>query len=64
MVGRVNRRIVLQVGLGKKQDTISKITREKKVGGMAQGVELLPHKHEALSLGPVPPKTKQNKTKA
>jgi hypothetical protein len=32
-------RITVQSGLGKKQDPISKITRAKRAGGMAQEVE-------------------------
>jgi hypothetical protein len=37
--------MVVQVGLFKKQDPISKITRDKKrVAGMAQVVEYLPSK--------------------
>jgi hypothetical protein len=37
-------------GLCKKWDLISKITTEKSVEGMAQAVEHLPSKWEALSL--------------
>jgi hypothetical protein len=48
---------VVQAGLGKKQDPISKITRAKMAGGMVQTVEYLPSKHEVLT--PVPPKIKQ-----
>jgi hypothetical protein len=43
---------VTQAGLGKKQDPISKITRAKRAGGVAQAVECLTHKHEALSPNP------------
>jgi hypothetical protein len=42
---------------GKKQEPISKITREKKAKGMTQGVEHLPSKCEALS--PHPSTTKK-----
>jgi hypothetical protein len=48
--GSINRRIMIQVGLGlkkkkkKKQDPISKITRAR---SMDQMVEHLPHKHKA-----------------
>jgi hypothetical protein len=38
-----------QASPGKKQDPISKITREKRTGGIAHTVEYLPSKHEALS---------------
>jgi hypothetical protein len=54
-------RIVVPAGLGKKWDPISKITRAKKVGGMAQAAESLPSKHKALS--PNSSTTKNNKTK-
>jgi hypothetical protein len=37
-----NKRIEVQVGLDKKQDAISKITRVKMAGGMAKVVEHLP----------------------
>jgi hypothetical protein len=36
----------------KKQDPISKITRAKMVGGMAQVVQCLPSKYEALNSNP------------
>jgi hypothetical protein len=45
-----NRRITVQVSQGNNQDPISKITRAKKTGSMAQAVEHLPKKHKALSL--------------
>jgi hypothetical protein len=35
---------------------MSKITRVKRAGGVAQVVELLPSKHEALNSNPVPQK--------
>jgi hypothetical protein len=38
-VGSINRRIIVQAGLGKKQDSISKITRAKRAGCVAQVVE-------------------------
>jgi hypothetical protein len=41
-----------QVGLNKKQDPISKVTRVKRAGGMAQAVEPLPHKCKTLSSNP------------
>jgi hypothetical protein len=41
--------MTVQEGLGKKQDPISKITKAKGAGGMAQAVECLPYKHKALS---------------
>jgi hypothetical protein len=46
-VAGVTRRIAVQAGLGKKQDAISKITRGKRIGGTAQGIEHLPIKSEA-----------------
>jgi hypothetical protein len=48
---------MIQASLGKKQDPISKITRAKKAGDVAQAVECLPH--EALRSNSVllsPPK--------
>jgi uncharacterized protein YwlG (UPF0340 family) len=48
----LNRRIVVQTGLNKKQHTISKITREKRAGGMAEVVDYLPSKHKALNSNP------------
>jgi hypothetical protein len=41
---------MVQDGLGKKQNLISKITSETRAGGEAQAVVCLPSKHEALSL--------------
>jgi hypothetical protein len=35
--------------LGKKGELISKITREKRAGGMAQAIELKPRKHKPLN---------------
>jgi hypothetical protein len=43
------RRTVVQASLGRKQDSISKITREIRVGGVAQVAENLLTKHKALS---------------
>jgi hypothetical protein len=37
-VGNINRRIAVQAELDKKQDPISKITRAKRAGGVAQVV--------------------------
>jgi hypothetical protein len=42
MAGSVNRRLMVQAGLGKKRHPISKIIRAKKAGGMAQILEFLP----------------------
>jgi hypothetical protein len=50
---------VAQDSLGKKQDPISKITRAKMAGGIAQAVEYLPSKWKVLNLNPsfcIPPK--------
>jgi hypothetical protein len=41
-----------------KEDHISKITRAKNVGGMAQTVEHLPCKHKDLSSNPITAKKK------
>jgi hypothetical protein len=54
-----NRRIVVQAHLSKKQDLISKITRAKRSGGMAQVVEHLPSKCETLSSNPSTGKKKK-----
>jgi hypothetical protein len=43
----LNRRISVQPSLREKQDPISKITKAKRAGGMAQAVEHLPIKHKA-----------------
>jgi hypothetical protein len=40
---------MVQISLGKNQDSISKITRVKRAGGAAYVVECLPSKREALS---------------
>jgi hypothetical protein len=50
---------MVQASLGKKQDPISKITRAKRAGGMAQGVEHTSQKHEALSFKPSTAKKKK-----
>jgi hypothetical protein len=41
--------MVVQAGLGKKQDPTAKITRAKRTGGMVQAVKCLPSKHKAWS---------------
>jgi hypothetical protein len=56
-----NRRIVVQVGLGKEQDSISKI-RAKRAGDMALVGELLPPKCKALSSNPSIAKRKKKKS--
>jgi hypothetical protein len=38
----LNRRMVVQASLGKKRDSIYKITRAKRAAGMAQAREYLP----------------------
>jgi hypothetical protein len=43
-------RMVVQIGPGIKQKPISKITKAKRTGGVAQVVEHLPSKHRALAL--------------
>jgi hypothetical protein len=50
--GNINRRIMVQTILGKRQDPISNITRVKRTGGLAQVVQCLPRKHKALSQNP------------
>jgi hypothetical protein len=45
MAGSLNRKIVVQAILSKKQDSIFKRTRAKRVGGMGQVIEHLPSKH-------------------
>jgi hypothetical protein len=54
---------VAQAGLGKKRDPISKITREKRPRVMAQVVEHLPSKCQALSSNPSIAKKKKKKKK-
>jgi hypothetical protein len=49
MKPHLNRRIVIQACLSIKQDPISKITNLKRTGGVAQVVENLPSKCEALN---------------
>jgi hypothetical protein len=52
-IGSINRRMMAQASLGKKQDPISKKTSQtKRAGDMAQVVDLLPSKWEALSSNP------------
>jgi hypothetical protein len=48
--GSINRRVMVQAGLGKKQQTISKIAKSS--GGLAQAIQHLPIKREALSSNP------------
>jgi hypothetical protein len=48
--------------MGRKQNPISKITRAKRIGGMAQAVEYVPSKHKALSSNPNKPKKKSKNT--
>jgi hypothetical protein len=43
------------------RDPISKITRAKRTGGVAQVIECLPCKHKALNSNPVQPKEKKIK---
>jgi hypothetical protein len=57
-VGSLNRRIVVQASLGKKQDPISKITRENRAGVVTQMVKHLPSKCKALSSKPSTEKKK------
>jgi hypothetical protein len=57
--GSIHRRIVDQSGQDKKPDPISKITRGKLAGGMAQVVEYLPSEHEALSSNSSARKTRE-----
>jgi hypothetical protein len=54
MVGITYRKIIVETSPGIKltQDLISKITRTKGDGGVAQAIECLLSKHEALSLNP------------
>jgi hypothetical protein len=59
MVGSVNRKIVVQAGLGKKRDLISKITRARRTENMAQVVEYLLESTKPLNSNPVPPKKKK-----
>jgi hypothetical protein len=44
MQGSINRKIVVQAGLGKKRDPISKITRAERAGGETSAIEHLPSK--------------------
>jgi hypothetical protein len=44
-----NRMIVVKAGLGKNQDSISKLIRAKRAKGVDQAAEHLPSKHDALS---------------
>jgi hypothetical protein len=49
VVGDTNRKILVQAGLGIKQDIISKITKGKVVWRHAQVIECLPSKRETWS---------------
>jgi hypothetical protein len=51
-MGSVNRRTVVQAGQGINVRPISKITKVKRAGNMAEVIEQLPSKHEALSSNP------------
>jgi hypothetical protein len=55
--------MVVQASLGKKQDAISKITRAKRLGGVAQTAEHLPSKHGVLSSNIRAIKNKKTKEK-
>jgi hypothetical protein len=46
-MGSVNRRTVVQAGQGINVRPISKITKVKRAGNMAEVIEQLPSKHEA-----------------
>jgi hypothetical protein len=50
MVGSINSRIMVHAGLDKKQEPITKITRGKRAGDVAQAIEYMPSRGEALSL--------------
>jgi hypothetical protein len=51
-VGSIHRRTKVQARPGKKQVPISKITRVKRAGGIAQVVQCLPSQCETLSSNP------------
>jgi hypothetical protein len=53
--------MAVQAGLSKKQDPISKITREKRAGGLAQMANCLPSKHKAPNSNPNMTKKKKKK---
>jgi hypothetical protein len=55
-----NRRIVVQVGPGIKQEPISEITNTEKDGGLAQVIECLPSKRKALNSTPVTTRKKMS----
>jgi hypothetical protein len=61
LCGRLIRRI--QGNLCKKQNLISKITRAKRIGGMAHVAEHLPSKSETLNSSPSTTKKKKKKKK-
>jgi hypothetical protein len=58
--GSVNRRTAVQAGLGKTRPH-SKITKAKRVGGIAQVVEHLPLEAQGRVQPPVQPKKKKKK---
>jgi hypothetical protein len=64
--GSTNRRIIIQVSLGIKQDPTSKIANMKRAGKVAQEVEQLSSKCKALtsilSIAKTKPINKQTKT--
>jgi hypothetical protein len=41
-VGSINRKLVVQVGLGKKQDSVTKTAKAKRNAGVAHATECLP----------------------
>jgi hypothetical protein len=51
--GGINRRIIVQAGLGIKPDPISKITNAEGTGAVTQVVECLFSKPEALNSTPI-----------
>jgi hypothetical protein len=50
--GSINRKVILQAGLNKEQDTISKMTSGKRLGDMTQTEEHLPNKQKTLNSSP------------
>jgi hypothetical protein len=59
MGGSTNKRIVVQADQGIKTDPITNLTKAIKSGNVAQVVEILSRKPEALSSNPVPPKERK-----
>jgi hypothetical protein len=49
MTGSINKRIIVQEGLGKKRDSISKIIRAKKDWGYGSSAHMPASKHNALN---------------